>query len=134
MSTGTAAGAPPFPPEATHVSGRRLLAHFVDGIVFTLLMVVVFVPAAIISDVLLAVVLLLGLTVGHIAYFVVTQRRDGRSPGTRLAGIRVVDERGDVPDQDALVRRSIPLLVEYLYVIALVSMLGSKYRERFGDR
>jgi uncharacterized RDD family membrane protein YckC len=130
----SAVGGPPFTPEQTHVSVRRFLAHLVDGIVYTVLWIIALIPAAIISDILLVVVLVGGLTVGHVAYFVLTQRGDGRSPGKGMMGIRVVDEHGAVPSQGALVRRSIPLIVEYLYVIALVSMLGSKYRQRLGDR
>lgn len=130
----TAAGEPPFTPEATPVSGRRFIAHLADGVVYTLFWILAIIPAAILSDVLLLIVLIVGLTVGHVAYFVFTQRRDGRSPGKHLAGIRVVDERGGVPSPGALARRTVPLLIEYFYIVALVSMLSSKYRQRLGDR
>jgi uncharacterized RDD family membrane protein YckC len=130
----TTPGSLPFTAEATHVSGRRLLAHVVDNVVYTVIFIAALIPAAIISDVLLVIVLIAGVTVGQVAYFVLTQRGDGRSPGKRAAGIRVVDPRGGVPSQGALVRRSIPLLVEYFYVVALASMLGSPYRQRLGDR
>lgn len=130
----TASGAPSFTAEATHVSGRRFVAHLADNVIYTLFWIVAIIPAAILSDALLVIVLITGLTVGQVAYFVITQRRDGRSPGKHLAGIRVVDEHGGVPSQGALARRSVPLLIEYLYIIALLSMLSSQYRQRLGDR
>jgi uncharacterized RDD family membrane protein YckC len=123
-----------FPPELTRVSGRRAIAHLADGVVLTLIALAVVVPAAIISNVLLAVTLLLWITVGHVAYYVLSQRRSGRSPGKRLAGIRVVDAAGATPSTGALIRRSVPLLVEYFYVVVLVAMLSSPYRQRLGDR
>jgi uncharacterized RDD family membrane protein YckC len=130
----TSDGALPFAVESTHVSGRRYIAHLADGVVYTLLWIVVMIPAAIVSDILLIVVLVVGLTVGHVAYFVFTQRSAGRSPGKWLARIKVVDAEGGVPTTGALVRRSIPLLVEYLYVVAFISMLSSSTRQRLGDR
>ena len=62
------------------------------------------------------------------------QRRSGRAPGKRIAGIRVVDASGSTLGTAAVVRRTVPLLFEYFYVIALGSMLGSPYRQRLGDR
>ena len=125
---------PAFPPEETRVSGRRYAAHVVDGIVLGLVFAVLAVPAALVSETALGILLLLWLTIGPVVYFVVAQRGTGRSPGKRLAGIRVVDAAGHPPDTAALVKRSIPLIVEYFYVIAWVSMMASSYRQRFGDR
>jgi uncharacterized RDD family membrane protein YckC len=86
------------------------------------------------NDVVLVLTFVLGLTVLHVGYFVVLQRPKGRTPGKALVGIRVVDGNGQVPSTGALVKRSLPLLIEYLYVIALIGMLTSEYRQRFGDR
>jgi uncharacterized RDD family membrane protein YckC len=69
-----------------------------------------------------------------LAYYVVTQLGTGRSPGKRLVGIRVVDVDGRPPGTGALVKRSIPLLVEYFCIFVWVSMMASEYRQRFGDR
>ena len=63
-------------PEQTRVSGRRLIAHLADGVLITLILFVVGVPAA----------------------------------------------------------RTLPLYIEYVYVIALIGMLSSERRQRFGDR
>jgi uncharacterized RDD family membrane protein YckC len=125
---------PAFPSDATRVSVRRFIAHLADGVLATLLFVVLAIPAAIVSDVVLAIVIALYFTVGQVVYFVLLQRDSGRTPGKRLVGIRVVDASGATPGTDALVRRSIPLIVEYFYVLAWVAMMGSRYRQRFGDR
>jgi uncharacterized RDD family membrane protein YckC len=125
---------PTFAPEETRVSGRRYIAHLADGVVLALIFVVVAVPAAIVSDALLAIVLVVYVTIGQVVYFVLAQRRTGRTPGKRLVGIRVVDADGQTPTTGALLKRSVPLLVEYFYIIAWLSMMGSPYRQRFGDR
>jgi uncharacterized RDD family membrane protein YckC len=91
-------------------------------------------PNGALSDIVLAVVLIGGLTVGHVAYFVLLQRRHGRTPGKALVGIRVVDAAARPPSAGALIKRTVPLLVEYFYVIAWVAMMSSPYRQRFGDR
>jgi uncharacterized RDD family membrane protein YckC len=125
---------PTFPPEVTRVSGRRYVAHLADGVLVLLIFVVLTIPAAIWSDVVLAIEIVLFLTVGQTAYYVLTQRRTGRSPGKRIVGIRVVDAEGRPPSTGALVKRSIPLLVEYFYILSWLSMMSSTYRQRFGDR
>jgi uncharacterized RDD family membrane protein YckC len=115
------------------------VAHFVDGVLFSVLfviavLVVSVLPSGTVGDVILGVVLVAGLTVGHVAYFVVLQKRRGRTPGKSLVGIRVVDADGATPGTGALVRRTVPLLIEYLYVIAFIGMMSSAYRQRLGDR
>jgi uncharacterized RDD family membrane protein YckC len=123
-----------FSPDATHISGRRYIAHAADGLLIGLIILVALIPAAVISGVLLFIVLILGFTLVPFAYYVLTQRGTGRSPGKRLMGLRIVDAAGSPPSVDALVRRTLPLLIEYLYVIAWISMMSSAYRQRLGDR
>jgi uncharacterized RDD family membrane protein YckC len=124
----------------TRVSGRRYLAHWLDSTQFVVLFLILVVlvgsvlPEGDTSDAVFVAVLVLGFTVGQVAYYVLTQRRHGRTPGKRLAGIRVVDRQGGVPGTGALIKRTLPLLVEYFYVIALISMLSSDFRQRLGDR
>jgi uncharacterized RDD family membrane protein YckC len=127
-------GGPAFSAERTRVSGRRFVAHMVDGTLYAVLFVLLILVAGATNDVVLVLTFVLGLTVLHVAYFVVLQRPNGRTPGKALVGIRVVDATGQVPTTGALVKRSLPLLIEYLYVVALVGMLTSEYRQRFGDR
>ena len=127
-------------PEATRVSFRRYLAHLLDtalyGLAFVLLLVAVSaVPSqGRIGDYVLWVVLVVGLTVGQVAFYVVLHGRTGRTPGKRLAGIRVVDAEGRPPSRGALVRRSIPLALELVTIFAAIAMLVSPYRQRLGDR
>ena len=124
----------------TRVSGRRYLAHWLDSTLFVVLFLVLVVLAGSVlpdgdaSNVLFEVVAVLGFTAGQVAYYGLTQRRHGRTPGKRLAGIRVVDRNGHVPSTGALVKRTIPLLVEYVYVIAWIGMMTSPFRQRLGDR
>jgi uncharacterized RDD family membrane protein YckC len=125
---------PIFPPELTRVSGRRYIAHLADSLVLGVVFVVVAVPAGIVSDILLGIVFAAWVTVAPVGYFVVTQRGTGRSPGKRLVGIQVVDAAGEPPTTNALLKRSVPLIVEYLLVLAWFSMMASSYRQRFGDR
>jgi uncharacterized RDD family membrane protein YckC len=128
------AEAPDFPPEQTHVSGRRLLATWIDGVLFGILFALVLIPVALASDAAIVIYWVVGLTVGQVAYFVLTQRADGRTPGKRIMGIRVVDARGEVPTVGALLKRSIPMIFEVLLIVAFVSMQSSQYRQRLGDR
>ena len=123
----------------TRVSGRRYLAHWLDSTIFAVLFLILVVLAGMLpdggaADVVFGAVLVLGFTAGQLAYYVLTQRRHGRTPGKRLAGIRVVDRNGNVPTTGALVKRTVPLLVEYFYVIAWIGMMTSPFRQRLGDR
>jgi uncharacterized RDD family membrane protein YckC len=129
----------PFSEEATRVSVRRYLAHVIDLLLYAVLFTVGVIPLALIPegpvlDAAITIYAVLGLTVGLVLVTVWLHGRDGRSPGKRLFGIRVVDAQGRPPTRGTLVRRSIPLIVEYFYVIALIAMLSSRYRQRFGDR
>jgi uncharacterized RDD family membrane protein YckC len=139
MTSPDASGHGMLTPEVTRVSGRRFVAHFVDGVFFSGLFVIAILavgalPSGTAGDVVLGVVLVGGLTIGHVAYFVVLQKRRGRTPGKSIVGIRVVDAAGATPGTAALVKRSLPLLIEYLYLIAFISMMSSAYRQRLGDR
>lgn len=125
---------PVFSVDDAHVSGRRVLAHFADSVVLSVILIALLVPAAIVSDILIIVVLVMWFTVLQVAYFVLTQRHGGQSPGKRLARIRVIDASGRTPDAAALVRRTLPLFFEYFYVIAFIGMMSSRYRQRLGDR
>jgi uncharacterized RDD family membrane protein YckC len=137
MTTTIASTAPA--PEATRVSGRRFVAHVVDSTLFAFvfvaaLLLVGLLPDGTASDILVGAVLVLGLTAGQVAFYVLLQRRSGRTPGKYLTRIRVVDRDGGVPSTGALVKRTVPLIVEYFYVLALIGMLSSPHRQRFGDR
>jgi uncharacterized RDD family membrane protein YckC len=123
-----------FPAERTHISGRRYIAHAADGLLIGLIVLLLLIPASLGPSALLFAVFVSGFIVVPFAYYVLTQRGTGRSPGKRLVSLRIVDANGSPPSTGALVRRTLPLLVEYIYVIAWVSMMSSAYRQRLGDR
>ena len=131
-----------FQSERTHVSVRRYLAHFVDGLlygvaVFAFVFAAVYIGESIggaAGDALYIGSVAIALTIGHAWFLVVLHGKSGRSPGKRLAGIRVVDAQGNAPTRSQMWKRSIPAIVEYFYIIAFASMMSSDYRQRFGDR
>lgn len=133
-----------FPERATRVSGRRLLAHITDGVLVTLIFIALLLPGLLLegSDSVVGAILVIASSVtavlwlflGHLWWFVVQESKDGRTMGKRSAGIKVVTAEGTVPDRGQLWRRTVPLLIEYVYVFALIGMLASKRRQRFGDR
>lgn len=135
---------PTAPPEAipiaaTHVSVRRYLAHLLDTTLFVVVFLLCLLPFTLLpdgsaSDTIFLVGAVLLLTVGQVLFFVILHGRGGRTPGKRLAGIRVVDREGRAPGTGALVKRSVPLLLEYFTIVALVGILASNRRQRLGDR
>jgi len=60
----------------------------------------------------------------------------GRSPGKRIAGVRIVSREGDIPSIGALLIRNLFRLVDSLpalYVIGLVCTMVTKQNVRIGD-
>jgi uncharacterized RDD family membrane protein YckC len=133
---------PRFPERRTHHSVRRYVAHLMDGTIYTICVLVgtgaLVGVASIVSSALADAVLVLGIvvyfSVGQVAYYTLTQRRTGRSPGKQATRLRVVTAEGLIPPRGALVRRSIPLMFEWIYLPAWISMMASPYRQRLGDR
>ena len=123
-----------FPLEATHVMRRRYLAHLADGCLYLLIAIVPLVLAAMVSNLLLAIAVFLWLFPGPVVYYVITQRKTGRSPAKRYFDIRVVDADGNVPSTGAIVRRSVLLPLDNTYVFALISFMFSPGWRRLGDR
>lgn len=66
------------------------------------------IPSDTVVDVGIGAIIVLGLTVGHVAYFVLQERRNGRTLGKRMVGIRVIDGQGAVPSTRGLVKRTLP--------------------------
>lgn len=125
---------PVFAPDDTHVSGRRLLAHLIDGVIQAVVILAVTASAGATGADALVLLAYAASIVFALAYYVVLERRDGTTPGKRAVDLIVVDAAGQVPGTGALVRRTLPLLLEWLYVFALIGMLSSRYRQRLGDR
>jgi uncharacterized RDD family membrane protein YckC len=139
----TFAGGPAVSEEATRVSGRRFVAHFVDGLLYSVVALVAVIAlialvAALGESTAVMVAYVAGLvailTVGHVWFLVLLHKGDGQSPGKRVAGIKVVDAEGRVPSTSALWKRFWPVIIEYFYVIAWIGMMTSSHRQRFGDR
>ena len=93
---------PIFPSEDTHIS-RRFLAHWIDGVVVTLIFVVLlalFLALESAGGLLAAVLATLFAFValgGHLRWFVRQESRDGFTVGKRAFGIRVVTAELGVP-------------------------------------
>ena len=126
-----------------HVTGRRVLATIVDGIVFFLL----FLPLNLITALagaasgseevaagLSLVTSLITLAVGF-AYYVLTEGYWGRTVGKAICGIRVVREDGGSPGFGPAAIRTVLRLVDGLfgYLVAFVVVLASPRRQRLGD-
>jgi uncharacterized RDD family membrane protein YckC len=131
-----------FSARATHVSVRRFFAHFIDGVLYSLALVATIFIGVFAAElageaaggVVYAAVIIFALTIGHVWFLVLIHGSDGRSPGKRAFGLRVVDDHGDPPTRGAMWKRSIPAIIEYFYVIAWLGMMSSDYRQRIGDR
>jgi uncharacterized RDD family membrane protein YckC len=118
---------PNFPSEATHVTGRRIVAQLLDWFVL--------VPALIGIDALVGGALNWVATAFVLLfYFGWLQGMSGWTVGKLVAGIRVVDRSGLRPGPDAGLKRALPLLFEWWGLFALVLMLRSPWRQRAGDR
>jgi uncharacterized RDD family membrane protein YckC len=135
--------APGVSEESTRVSGRRFLAHFLDGLIFSVVAIIALIPlfvlVAVAPDSTIAMVIyILGLvaifTVGHVYFLVLLHKKSGQSPGKKAAGIKVVDASGNVPTTSQLWKRFWPIVIEYIYLISWIGMMTSSHRQRFGDR
>ena len=60
----------------------------------------------------------------------------GRTPGKRMAGIRIVNQQGHTPSSGALLVRNLFRIVDHLplfYVVGLMTTFCTKQQVRFGD-
>lgn len=141
----TAGVAPPVvgASQDVHVTGRRILATIVDGVVFGLLyaaMAALFgtytsidtfgweatMPALPTTVYALIVVL----------YYVLMEGYLGQTLGKMLFGIRVVrEDTGEVPGLKAAALRTLLRIVDGLfsYLVAFATVLATQKRQRFGD-
>jgi uncharacterized RDD family membrane protein YckC len=90
-----------FPAESTHHSVRRYIAHAADGVLIGIIFVVFLIPASIGPSAVLFGVVIAGFTLLPFAYYVLTQRRTGQSPGKAMMGLRIVDSGGRPPTTTA---------------------------------
>ncbi|WP_305789998.1 RDD family protein [Symbioplanes lichenis] len=127
----------------THVTGRRVVATLVDGIVLSVL--VRLVTWALGSEIDPGVdgFDLTALSTGGsltalaviVLYYVVLEGTLGRTVGKLVTGIRVVDEQGRRPGLVSALVRTVSRIVDSIlgYLVALIIVVNSKRRRRLGD-
>ncbi|WP_212999781.1 RDD family protein [Winogradskya consettensis] len=124
-----------------HVTGRRIVATLIDGLVFSIL-------SAIISNVFnldlpTSDIDLTQLDVGGsgillvlaLAYYLLMEGFLGRTVGKMVTGIRVVNEDGGRPDFVSVLVRTLLRLIDGLigYLVGLIIVVNSSRRRRLGD-
>ena len=140
-----AAVAPPFvgTHEDVHVTGRRILATIVDGLIFGGLYAVMVILFGSISSVGSAnwngsmpalPTLLYGVIV--VLYYILLEGYLGQTVGKMLLGIEVVrEDTGEVPGLGGATIRTLLRIVDGLfsYLVAFISVLISGKNQRLGD-
>ena len=140
-----AAVAPPFvgTHEDVHVTGRRILATIVDGLIFGGLYAVMVLLFGSISTVGTAnwngsmpalPTLLYGVIIA--LYYILLEGYLGQTVGKMLLGIKVVrEEDGEVPGLGGATIRTLLRLVDGIssYLVAFITVLISGKNQRFGD-
>ena len=129
--------------EDVHVTGRRILATIVDGLIFGALFTVMAMLFGNISDVGFAdwnasmpalPTLLYGVIV--VLYYVLLEGYLGQTVGKMLLGIKVVrEDNGEVPGLGGASIRTLLRLIDGLfsYLVAFISVLISGKNQRLGD-
>lgn len=135
-------GAPATPLEV-HVTGRRILATIVDGLVFGVLFAVMSalfgtvssdgassVDASLSAIPTLVYILLIAL------YYILLEGYLGQTLGKMLFGIKVVrEDDGELPGLRAAAIRTVLRVVDgiFSYLVAFVTVLVSSENKRLGD-
>jgi uncharacterized RDD family membrane protein YckC len=140
-----AAVAPPFvgTHEDVHVTGRRILATIVDGLIFGGLYTVMVILFGSISSVGSAnwngsmpalPTLLYGVIIA--LYYILLEGYLGQTVGKMLLGIKVVrEDNGEVPGLGGATIRTLLRIVDgiFNYLVAFITVLISGKNQRFGD-
>jgi uncharacterized RDD family membrane protein YckC len=140
-----AAVAPPFvgTHEDVHVTGRRILATIVDGLIFGGLYTVMVILFGSISSVGSAnwngsmpalPTLLYGVIV--VLYYILLEGYLGQTVGKMLLGIKVVrEDDGEVPGLGGATIRTLLRIVDgiFNYLVAFIAVLISGKNQRLGD-
>ena len=137
--------APPFvgTHEDVHVTGRRILATIVDGLIFGGLYTVMVLLFGSISSVGFAEwngsmpalpTLLYGVII--VLYYILLEGYLGQTVGKMLLGIKVVrEDNGEVPGLGGATIRTLLRIVDGIssYLVAFITVLISGKNQRFGD-
>ena len=140
-----AAVAPPFvgTHEDVHVTGRRILATIVDGLIFGGLyavMVILFGSVATVgsanwnSSMPALPTLLYGVII--VLYYILLEGYLGQTVGKMLLWIKVVrEDNGEVPGLGGATIRTLLRIVDGIssYLVAFITVLISGKNQRFGD-
>jgi uncharacterized RDD family membrane protein YckC len=134
------------PPVATgdvHVTGRRVLAIIVDGLVLGVLfwvMSLIFGTSSAEGGMASASLGILGTLLYAIlafAYFTLLEGNRGQTLGKMLLGIKVVrEDNGEVPGLGAAAIRTVLRLIDVLpfaYLVGYISILITSKNQRLGD-
>ena len=132
------------PIEATHVTGRRVVATIIDGLIFGFayyLLALVFgdlrpegEAANWVADLPVVASIAYGLFV--VGYYVLLEGFLGQTLGKRAMGIKVVAEAtGQTPGIAAAAIRTLLRIIDSLlgYAVAFITVLASDKRQRLGD-
>ena len=125
-----------------HVTGRRVLATIVDGIVLS---VAFWVMSALFGSASaeggqvgasLSGLAALAIFILSVAYFIVLEGYLGQTVGKMLLGIKVVRENtGEVSGIKAAIIRTVMRLIDglFAYLVAFIAVLASQKNQRLGD-
>ncbi len=123
-----------------HVTGRRILATFVDaivlGAVFTLLATLLSGSSTSSGNFSIGVFPTFGFFVLAMVYYIVLEGYTGQTLGKKLLGIKVIREDTEaVPGVGAATIRSLLRLVDGLfgYLVAFIAVLASRKNQRLVD-
>jgi len=129
--------------EDVHVTGRRILATLVDGLVFGLFYIVMAMLFGTITtggpfywEATLPALPTVVYGVLVVLYYILLEGYLGQTVGKMLFGIMVVrEDNGEVPGLGAATVRTLLRIVDGLfsYLVAFVAVLVSEKRQRLGD-
>lgn len=125
-----------------HVTGRRVLATIVDGIVLTAgfwVMSALFGTTSVEGGQVgasLSGLAALGSFILVFAYYILLEGFLGQTLGKMILGIKVVKEdTGEVPGLGAATLRTLLRIIDslFFYLVAFISVLASQQNKRLGD-
>lgn len=125
-----------------HVTGRRVLATIVDGIVLTAgfwVMSALFGTTSVEGGQVgasLSGLAALGSFILVFAYYILLEGFLGQTLGKMLLGIKVVKEdTGEVPGLGAATIRTLLRIIDslFFYLVAFIAVLASQQNKRLGD-
>ena len=129
--------------QEVHVTGRRVLATLVDGLMFGLFWVVMAALFGTITqegtmywNATMPAVPTVTYALAVVLYYILMEGYLGQTVGKMLFGIKVVrEDTGEVPGVGAATIRTLLRIVDGLfsYAVAFVAVLVTEKRQRLGD-